>query len=659
MNGIKFKKIATLFISVILSVGVWASDTLQSPNEQLKINFELKALDELENRPVYSVSFRGEPLIENSPLGLTLADGSSLTGSFKRLSAEKSSYDKTWKPVYGEQSVIRNNYNELVVNLSHENAPQCHMDVVFRCYNTGIAIRYRFPENALAGDSIAIKQEKTEFRFLDNHRVWLTYRPQRPHKKKKLRRMGSGASRPVTIKVNDTTFAALTEAALVDYARARLSRSDDDPFGVMTELDSEVSAQLPMETPWRVLMIASGPGELLENNELILNLNEPGQIDYTTWIKPGKAMREVTNSTVGAKSCINFAANHNLDYIEFDTGWYGSEFDTAANPMTVASGRVRKYPNQDVFMEVNLDLMEVSQYARHRGIGIILYVNHVALENYSLDSIFSTYQRWGIAGVKFGFVNVGSQKWTKWLHQAIRKAAKYELMVDVHDEYRPTGYSRTYPNLMTQEGIYGDEGTPSSKQDLITLFTRMLAGAGDHTICYFAKRVYENWTHAHQLAKAVCFYSPLQFLYWYDRPRRSPDEPLGEAGEKTVIGDEPELEFYDHVPTVWDETRVTHAQIGEYAVIARRSGREWYIGAMNNKKERSLKLPLDFLSPDKKYVAHIYYDDPTVNTRTRVGIQRNMVDSNTTIDIKLLANGGQAIRIVPAEPEDDYPPYAK
>jgi alpha-glucosidase len=252
-----------------------------------------------------------------------------------------------------------------------------------------------------------------------------------------------------------------------------------------------------------------------------------------------------------------------------------------------------------------------------------------------LAEILPLYRQWGIKGVKYGFVNVGSQQWTSWLHEAIRKAAENQLMVDVHDEYRPTGYSRTYPNFTTQEGIRGDEERQPNEMSLTTLFTRMLAGAADNTICYFDKRVDDQSTHAYQLAKAVCFYSPWQFLYWYDRP--------------ATIGDEPELEFFDHCPTVWDETEVIEGRIGEYAIIARRSGPNWFIGFMNSGQARTFDVPLDFLDPGKKYITHLYGDDPTVATRTHVRIDRFTVDHDTILKMVASERGGQAVRIVPED----------
>ncbi len=205
---------------------------------------------------------------------------------------------------------------------------------------------------------------------------------------------------------------------------------------------------------------------------------------------------------------------------------------------------------------------------------------------------------------------------------------------------------------MTQEGIRGDETKPSNSLTLTILFTRMLAGAGDNTICYYDRRVDENASHAYQLAKSVCIYSPWQFLYWYDRPDSSPRRAGGAGGSHNVIGDEPELEFFDYVPTVWDDTKVLHGKIGEYAVIARRCGQSWFIGCMNGDDRHSLDISLNFLDNERRYIAHIYTDDPAVSTRTHVKISRYIVNSSSIINAALPARGGQAIRIVPATAED-------
>jgi alpha-glucosidase len=235
------------------------------------------------------------------------------------------------------------------------------------------------------------------------------------------------------------------------------------------------------------------------------------------------------------------------------------------------------------------------------------------------------------------------------LHDAVRKAAEHQLMVDIHDEYRPTGYSRTYPNLMTQEGIAGDETSPANSLTLTILFTRMLAGAADNTICYYDQRVDRNASHAYQLAKAVGVYSPWQFLYWYDRPPAAPTDKGGAGNARSQLGDEPELEFFDRVPTVWHDTRVLHGQIGQYAVIARRHGAEWFVGGMNSGQPRTLDVPLGFLEPGRRYTAHVYSDDPTVATRTRVKVERLPVDGTAALKFSMSAQGGQAVRLTPAD----------
>ena len=217
------------------------------------------------------------------------------------------------------------------------------------------------------------------------------------------------------------------------------------------------------------------------------------------------------------------------------------------------------------------------------------------------------------------------------MHEAIAKCAKYEIMVDVHDEYRMTGWERTYPNFMTAEGIGGDETRPPNEQALANLFNRMIAGPADHTFCYFNGYVDQTTSHAAQLAKMICFFSPWQFLFWYDQP--------------SSAGGEPEFEFIKALPTTWDELRVLHGKVGAYAVVARRKGADWYVGCLNARKARTLEVSLDFLAPGKAYKAHTYYHDPGAGTRTKVGITRKAVDSKTVLSVSMSERGGVAVRI--------------
>jgi alpha-glucosidase len=232
------------------------------------------------------------------------------------------------------------------------------------------------------------------------------------------------------------------------------------------------------------------------------------------------------------------------------------------------------------------------------------------------------------------------------MHEAVRKAAEHHLVLDIHDEYRPTGYSRTYPNLLTQEGIGGDETSPPAEQTLTLAFTRMLPGAADSTFCYYNPRVEKIANHAYQLAKTVVLYSALQTLYWYDRPGTPGQHRSGMDG---VTGDEPELEFWDAVPTVWDETRTLDGSIGEYAAVARRSGAEWYIGAMTAEVAKTFDVKLDMLPKGRRYLAKIYRHDPQVPTRTHVRIESREVTAGDVLKITLTARDGEAIRLSPAE----------
>jgi len=384
-------------------------------------------------------------------------------------------------------------------------------------------------------------------------------------------------------------------------------------------------------------MVAERPAKMLEYNYFVLNLNEPNKLEDVSWIKPGKVIQDVTLSTQGGIACVDFAARRNLQYVEFDAGWYGNEYDDSSDAATITVDPKRSTGP--------LDLHHVIEYAESKGIGIILYVNQRALEK-QLDELLPLYKSWGIKGLKYGFVNVGTQEWTSWLHDAVRKAADYQLMVDIHDEYRPTGYSRTYPNLMTQEGIRGDEESPSVEQTLNTLFTRMIAGAGDNTNCYYAPRVSETMGgKAAQMAKSIMLYSPWQFLYWYDRPEGSPVK-IGGAGMTTGIVEENEdLSFYDALPTVWDDTKVLEGTIGEFATIARKNGNDWFIGALTATSDRELQLELNFLEEKSNYEATIYYQDKGNLDNNTVSIEKVEVNKDSVILREIIGNSGLAVII--------------
>ena len=546
-------------------------------------------------------------------------DGTDPAGSIDLINYETETVENNWTNKFGEKKNIPDYYNQMKLYLTTNGL---NINLIVRAYNEGMAIAYELPEHK-SRDSITITDENILFRFPDDHQSWSAPRAQAIYRRVPLSSIDKGCERPLVIESDASLMIAIGEAKLEDYPRMKFDPDSSGGITIKSRLDGPAKKSIPFQSPWRVILAGKDPGDLLEKNYLFLNLNDPSKIEDESWIKPGKALREVTLTTEGGKAAVDFTSSHNMQYIEFDAGWYGPENKDESDARAVNLDPARsKGP---------LDLQEVIKYADSKGIGVLLYVNRKALER-QIDSLLPIYRDWGVAGIKFGFVQVGNQKVTAWLHESVKKAAAYGMVVDVHDEYRPTGFSRTYPNFLTQEGIRGDEESPANSHTLITMFTRMLAGAGDNTICYYNERVDKKMgSHASQLAKAVCIFSPLQFLYWYDRAAN--------------IGNEPELEFFNNVPTVWDETIVLQGKIGEYGVIARKSGNDWFIGCINGTEARTLELDFGFLDPDKEYSARIYSDDPSVNTVTHVRVDSMVTDTKTIYKANLRSNNGIAIQL--------------
>jgi len=603
-----------------------STSQLSSPDGKLQFTFHLSG----EGVPVYSISYAQTPVVLPSALGLNgwergfvLSDASLL---------EK---DTVWKPVYGERDLVKDRYREMTITLIQYKDERRKLQLRVRAYNEGIAFRYVLPENPKGGMDISIQNESTDFTMPEGTKAWFTNHAQGTYSLLPLQGWTAESERPLVLEQPNGLYVCLAEAEMVNYARTKFKLHPDKANTIRTSMYGEVDFYTPFATPWRVVMVAKSPGELLANNDLLLNLNPPCAFTNTSWIKPGKIMREISLSMQGARDLIDFAVKHKLQYIHFDAGWYGYEYVVASDASKVNVDPLRN-PHSD------LDMQAVIKYANEKGIGVFLYVNQRALYQ-QLDELLPLYQKWGVKGLKFGFVEVGSHKWTTWLHDAVKKCAQYNLMVDIHDEYRPTGFSRTYPNLLTQEGVHGNEEMPDATNSTILPFTRFIAGAADHTICYYHRAAFKKYlaetknakvmktTSGHQLALAVVFYSPLQFLYWYDKP--------------SDVQDEPELAFFDNVPTVWDDTKILGGEIGKYASIARRKGNDWFVGTITNTEKRAVDIPLSFLTPGKKYEASIYYDDPGASVRTKVGIKRVKVNASTILDARLIASGGQAIWI--------------
>jgi alpha-glucosidase len=620
-----------------------------SPDTKLVIKLWLS---EPEKALSYAINYNNKPVIVESRFGLKLNTNgwNNWNSGIVVKKTETRTQDTTWTPVYGERNVIHDRFNETTISLGIEGKPRLELNVIVRAYNEGIAFRYQIPQNnqgwASSGPYVSITDETTEFTFPDRTQAWFTPRAQSLYQLLPLNDWPGESERPLTLQLTNGLFASLAEAQLTDYARTKFKVSKDKSNTIQTAMYGEVDEIAPFATPWRMVMVAETPGNLLENNDMILNLNAPCEIINTSYIKPGKVIRLMPLTTADAKKMIDFAVEHNISYVHFDDEYCTSSYIP------------KVYIDHSLSPDPRMDIFEAIRYAKAKGRGVFVYLNQRALTN-QLDTLLPFYKSMGIDGIKFGFVQVGAHRWTTWLHEAIQKCAKYEMMLDIHDEFRPTGVSRTYPNLMTQEGIYGNEEMPDATNNTILPFTRFLAGAADYTFCYFKRleilqagtkskvtkngdgnevaalegRRYIKNTAAHQLALPIVYFSPLQFLFWYDKPEDYQGEP--------------ELALWDVLPTSWDDTKVLSGEIGKYISIARRSGETWFLGSITNVEAREWKVALSFLEKGKKYEATIYVDDPSVQTRTHVGIQKIKVDSNTQLNIKLLASGGQAVMIKP------------
>ncbi len=609
---------AAVFLTVSMASG-FAADRIESPDGKVAVEFQVQP----GGFPTYKVEYSGKPIVTDSRLGFE----PDLTDAFDVVSSTASRHEGQWTNTFGERQIIPDNYHELTVSLKHKTGRV--LRVVFRAYNEGAAFRCEFEST----NEIVLTAERTEFCFPENTFGYQEHSTEGEYERVKVTDFRPWCERPLTLEYAGGYYAALGEAANQNYPRMLLSPLPGVSGALVSALggttantetgqyrqrhDSSIRLKSGEATPWRFFVIGEKPGDLLERNYLMLNLNPPVALKDISWIKPGKAMRDGTLTTTNSKAIIDFAAVGGLQYVELDAHWYGNDETLETGDATTARAR-------------NLDLPEIIRYGKEKKVGVVLYVDHNQMKK-QRDVLFPLYEKWGVAGVKIGFVDVGPQTETAWITETIQKAAEYHLLLDIHDGYRSTGLERTYPNLLTVEGIRGNEHMPTAEHNCTLPFTRYIEGAGDYTVCYYNNRI--QTTHAHQLAMSVIAFSPLQFLFWYDRPSN--------------FHGEPEVEFFRHVPTVWDDTKVINGEIGKYVTIARRKGEEWFVGTINGSQPRQLKLPLTFLNPGHRYMAHIYSDDDSVSTRTHVGMETRNVDSTGVIERSLRPAGGAAIWLTP------------
>ncbi len=605
--------------------------SVKSPDHKIEISFSLQKLSVYNyggnspDAPYYEVAYEESKIILPSRLGFIIGGEPELSSCFKVKNQRIIHSESTWKPIYGERNSYPDNYNELAIELEEYIPPYRQLVIHFRAYNEGVAIRYSFP-SIKKNEILNVVDEFTEFKFSEESDVWVEYgqSSQGTYSRQPISNLKPNCELPLLAK-SGNNFLCIAETANDNYPRSFVRPVAN---GAKMQLRGEGNIRKGECSPWRVVLIGKSAGALTEHNYLLLNLNEPNQIADCSWIKPEKIVRDITLSTKGAKECIDYAADHGLDGIIFDAGWYGPVNNDASDARQInVVGSMSGLPIKD---HSGLSVKEVVEYGKIRKIDVWLYVNYQALER-QVDELLPLYKSWGIVGIKPGFVRVGNQQWQKWLHHIVRKAAKYKLMVDPHDQYRPTGFSRTYPNLMSQEGIRGNEQNPDADQTTMLPFTRFVIGAGDYTPGYCKQALPTSF--AHRLALPVLYYSPAQFLFW----------------SEDITSDchlSPELELWKTIPTVWDDTKYLSGEPGEFAIIARRSGNIWYLGAITNKSAREIEIPLSFLGNGTTITARIYTDGgEEVKTETKVKIESRELSGKDVLKFSLKPGGGMAAKL--------------
>ena len=629
-----------------------------------------------DHTPFYMVSYQGKTIVTPSHLGFLL-DSGELGANTKMGTVGHSSNDDIWTQPWGESETVRNQYHEMVVNFNEDNGRQ--MKVVFRVFNDGFGFRYILPEYH-KGKEFQILDELTEISLAHDAKAWSisanhTEYFEGIYTSDLLSRKDTVCT-PLTIEYEKDLYLAIHEAALEDYASINLTpmkrEGDNHVVCLRTALTPwrngvKVYAKGEMKSPWRTMIISRTPGGLLTSN-LMLNLNEPSRIEDTSWIEPGRYIGIWWSihkkhdtwemgpnhgaTTENVKRYMDFAARHGFSGVlaeGWNPGWGQGE----------QISYLKSYPD--------FDMEEVTSYGLSKGVRFIGHTetwgNANLLEN-QMEEAFSWFEKLGIRAVKTGYVGhffdgkelAKSQYGIRHYRRVIECAAKHHIMIDNHEPAMPTGIQRTMPNLMTQEGVRGQEynawdrrgGNPPAHT--VTLpFTRGLAGPTDFTPAIFNFSEIVKGTHPHstlakQLGEFIVIYSPLQMA----------------ADAIENYEGQPALSFIESCPTTWRKTMVLNGEIGEYITVARqerasyreglqmKGGDRWFIGSITNEKAREMDIALDFLDEGVKYRAVIYEDGPDADYEKNpyvMNIRQLEVTSQDKLRLKLARSGGAAVRI--------------
>jgi alpha-glucosidase len=612
-----------------------------------------------ENQPTYAVNFQGRPVLAPSPLGLDLEKGGRLSYGIAATGSSTRSGEDSYT-LHGKERTVRDRYNELSVDYEEPAkqglAPR-RMQIVFRAYDDGAAFRYRIPaQPALAATNVI--SEMTRFDFARDYQCWgsnlgrfgTSHETEFDPVRASMLREQNLYDAPFVCKTGDgQTTLALAEADLRNWGGMYIQGRGDGGLGAQIKVSPHLDNPYLIATtrigsdivsPWRVVMLADQPAKLIEST-IVTSLNPAPDFD-ASWVKPGKSAWDWWNGPTVAgvktsgtndetvKRFIDFASESRLQYMLIDEGWYMG---------AGGGGTVR--PGVDITRTIpEINLPELVEYGRQRGVGLWLWLNWKAFDA-QMDEALDLYQKLGIKGIKIDFMDRDDQPMVDWYHRVLRKAAEHKLLVNFHGAYHPTGLVRTYPNYLTQEGVMGAEYNKWSRRVTprhnVTLpFTRMLLGPMDYTPGGFRNRTPETFqiqsappfvqtTRGQALAMYVVYESPFGVVA---------DTPNAYEGE-------PGLDFLSAVPTTWDETRAIAGDVGEYIVLARRKGSDWYVGAMTNETGRTIELPLDFLGSGR-FAATSWTDG---DTPTALNVQRFSVGADRKpVTLRLAPAGGAALR---------------
>lgn len=699
------------FLILVLWGSKVMAESITSPNGNFRLNFSVSAQGE----PVYELSYKGKVVIKPSKLGLELKSDPGLMNGFVLAKAETSTFDETWKPVWGEESEIRNHYNELLVTLNQK-AQERNILIRFRLFDDGLGFRYEFPLQPNL-NYFVIKEEHTQFAMTGDHiAFWIPgdYDTQEyDYTKSKLSEIRGLMKKAITSNASQTQFSPtgvqtalqmktadglyinIHEAALVDYSCMNLNL-DDKNFIFESWLTPDAKGdkgymQAPCKSPWRTVIASDDARDILASR-ITLNLNEPCAYKDVSWIKPikyvgvwwemitGKSTWAYTDdllsvklgetdysktkpnghhgaNNANVKRYIDFASKYGFDQVLVE-GWNEGWEDWFGHSKDYVFDFVTPYPDFDVKM--------LNAYAKTKGVRLMMHhETSSSVRNYErhMDKAYQFMVDNGYNAVKSGYVGDiiprGEHHYGQWINNhylyAVKKAAQYKICVNAHEAVRPTGLCRTYPNLIGNESARGTEyeafGGSKPFHTTILPFTRLIGGPMDYTPGIFDTHLSFLKTKEHGWVHTTLAKQLALYVTLYSPLQMAADLP--ENYEKHLDA----FQFIRDVAVDWDQTKYIEAEPGEYVTIARRAKGtdKWFVGGITGENARTSLFVLNFLDPTKKYVATLYADGKDadyVRNPTSYLIKKGIVTAKTKISVKLARSGGFALSLVEATPTD-------